>query len=100
MKSTMVETRSEKADRLKNSFGVILTGSYRAVVIGDHDTYSVTRSRPGQWHCTCPWARYRGHSRNCSHILAARRGLMDPQCQVPVARLADMLIGAAESQRG
>lgn len=84
------ETISQKADRLKENYRVILTGRDQGLVIGDHDTYLV--SRPSQrWSCTCPWGRYKGHIKHCSHITAVRRAKKDPMSQAPVARLAEML---------
>ncbi len=38
-----LKTMKEKADRLKQNYRVILLGSPLALVIGDHDTYDVTR---------------------------------------------------------
>lgn len=94
MHSRNSETISQKADRLKNSSQVILTGPYAAVVIGDHDTYDV--SYPGRyWRCTCPWGRYKGHVKPCSHVTAVRRALQDPTYRVPFSRLAEILSGAA-----
>lgn len=52
-------------DRFVRDYRVILVSGDQAVVIGDHDTYEVTRL--GQrWSCTCPWGRYKAHIKNCS----------------------------------
>lgn len=95
MRISTTETVSQKADRLKSNCRVILTGPDQALVIGDHDTYEVTRPH-GRWRCTCPWGRYRGHFKHCSHVTAVRRAKHDPLCQAPVARLALMLAGRPE----
>lgn len=89
------ETTSEKADRLKNSFRVILTGFDQALVIGDHDTYTVDRVGH-RWRCSCPWGQSRRSSSPCSHIKAVRLARKDPSSQLPVARLADLLIEAQQ----
>ncbi|MBI3927908.1 MAG: SWIM zinc finger family protein [Armatimonadetes bacterium] len=95
MRPTQRETVPEKAERLKKNYRVILTTPGDALVIGDHDTYEVRR--PGaRWTCTCPWGKYRGHLKDCSHIVAVRRALDDPASQIPVGRLADILIAANE----
>jgi len=84
------ETVSAKADRLLGQHRVIITGSREALVIGDGDTYRV--SRPAKrWLCTCPGFRFHGAWRRCAHILAVLRALKDPSSQAPVARLADLL---------
>ncbi|MBI3927367.1 MAG: hypothetical protein HY319_17650 [Armatimonadetes bacterium] len=88
------ETVSQKADRLRRNYRVILTGPNRGLVIGDHDTYEVAETLGG-WTCTCPWGRYKGHLKSCSHVVAARRALKDPVSQAPVVRLAEMLVTSA-----
>lgn len=85
------ESISQKADRLKGNYRVILTGLCDALVIGDHDTYTVTRLG-SRWNCSCPWGRYRGHWKDCSHVVAVKRARKDPMSQAPVARLAEMLV--------
>lgn len=86
----MKNTVSLKADRLVQNHRVILFGPNQAVVIGDHDTYTVEK-RVQAWSCTCPWARFRGHWSHCSHIVAVKRAQKNPASQTPVARLAEML---------
>lgn len=88
-----VESISQKADRLKQNYRVILTAPREGLVIGDHDTYTVAK-RNGRWTCSCPWGLYRGHWKYCSHVVAARRAIKDPMSQGPVARLAEMLAPA------
>ena len=92
------ETVSEKADRLKTNYRVILTGFNEAVVIGDHDTYHIKKTR--KWACTCPWGRYRSNWKDCSHVVAVKRALDDPACQAPVARLADLIVAQAPNLEG
>lgn len=92
MKTEQRETVSQKADRLKDANRVILFGADQAVVIGDHDTYGVRR-RGSRWTCDCPWGRYRGHWKACSHVTAVKRARKDPMSQAPVARLARILAG-------
>lgn len=88
------ESISQKADRLKKSYRVILTGGSEALVIGDHDTYRVSRLLGDRWRCTCPWGRYRGHWKECSHVVAVKRARKDPSSQAPVIRLAGILATA------
>lgn len=90
MQSTKRETVSQKADRLKKNHRVILTGPSQALVIGDHNTYGVAKPY-GRWMCDCPWGRYKGHWKHCSHIVAVKRALKDPTSQEPVKKLAEML---------
>ncbi len=79
-----------KADRLYRSYRVILLGATNALVIGDHDTYDVTKLSY-RWTCNCLWGRYKSHWCDCSHIVAVRKALQDPSSQAPVARLAQLL---------
>ncbi len=81
---------TEKADRLHKNYRVILLTSTQALVIGDHDTYDVTKLS-FRWKCNCPWGRYKGHWSECSHVAAVHKALLDPNSQVPVARLAELL---------
>jgi len=93
------KTISGKAERLYKSSRVILLSATSALVIGDHDTYDVTRLSY-RWTCNCLWGRYKSHWCDCSHIVAVRKALKDPSSQAPVARLAEMLhdaINARES---
>lgn len=87
---TQKESISQKADRLKRNYRVIQTGWSEGVVIGDHDTYTVTQVG-NRWTCTCPWGRFKGHLKDCSHVVAFRRALQDPMCQAPVTRLAELI---------
>lgn len=84
------KTRQQKADRLMRNHRVILLGPLKAVVIGDHDTYDLVRLG-GRWKCSFPWGQRKSHWSDCSHILALRRSLVDPNNQAPVARLAELL---------
>lgn len=81
---------SDKAGRLCKSHRVILLGPGRALVIGDHDTYSLCNLGK-RWLCNCLWGSRQGHWRDCSHVMAVRLALKDPASQVPVARLADLI---------
>jgi hypothetical protein len=81
---------TDKADRLKKNYRVILLGPGQALVIGDHDTYDVTRLS-FRWSCNCLWGRHKGHWSECSHVVAVRKALLDPESQAPVARLAGLL---------
>ena len=84
------KTVTDKADRLKKNYRVILTGPGQALVIGDHDTYDVTKLS-FRWSCNCPWGKHRGRWSECSHVVAVRQAQMDPHSQAPVARLAGLL---------
>ena len=84
------KTVTDKADRLKKNYRVILMGPGQALVIGDHDTYDVT-NLPFRWSCNCPWGRHKGRWSECSHVVAVRQAQMDPDSQTPVARLAGLL---------
>ncbi|MBI3927188.1 MAG: SWIM zinc finger family protein [Armatimonadetes bacterium] len=84
------ETVPEKASRISSNFRVIQLDSFRALVIGDHDTYSLNKLGAG-WTCDCPWGRYRGQRKPCSHVLAAVRASEDASVRAPVARLASLV---------
>ena len=84
------KTINAKADRLKKNYRVILLSQTQALVIGDHDTYDVTKLSY-RWSCNCPWGRRKGHWSACSHVGAVHQALLDPNSQAPVARLADLL---------
>ena len=93
------KTISGKAERLYRSYRVILLSGTNALVIGDRDTYDVTKL-DYRWTCNCLWGRFKSHWRDCSHIGAVRKALKDPSSQAPVARLAELLhnvIAARES---
>lgn len=90
------ETTKDKANRLIENHRVILTGFGTALVIGDHDTYKVEK-KGLHWTCDCKWARFRGHLKDCSHIVAVKKARKEPESQMVVARLADLLM---ESQVG
>ena len=85
-----LKTIKEKADRLKQNYRVILLGPGQALVIGDHDTYDVTRLS-FRWSCNCPWGRHKGRWAECSHVVAVRQAELDPKSQAPVAKLAGLL---------
>ena len=87
------ESTTDKALRLIENHRVILTGFGTALVIGDNDTYKVTK-HGDQWSCDCKWGRYRGAWRYCSHVVAVKRARIDPASQVAVSRLADILMEA------
>ncbi len=86
-------TVNEKANRLHKNYRVILLAPGQALVIGDHDTYDVTKLS-FRWKCNCRWGRFKGHWSECSHVKAVRKALLDPSSQVPVARLAQLLQSA------
>ncbi len=87
------KTISQKADRLHKNYRVILLAPGQALVIGDHDTYDVTKLS-FRWKCNCLWGRYKGQWSDCSHVVAVRKALLDPGSQAPVARLAELLQSA------
>lgn len=87
------ETTKDKAARLIENHRVILTGFGTGLVIGDHDTYQVEK-KGLHWSCDCKWARFQGHLKDCSHITAVKRARKDPQGQMVVSRLADLLMEA------
>jgi predicted nucleic acid-binding Zn finger protein len=87
------ESTTDKALRLSENHRVILTGFVMALVIGDNDTYQVEKNGL-QWSCDCKWAKFRGAWKDCSHIIAVKRARKEPQSQVAVARLADLLMEA------
>ena len=62
-------------------------------MIGESDTYLVQKQGIN-WTCDCKWGRYRGHLRDCSHVVAAKQARKDPLGQATVARLADWLMEA------
>lgn len=84
------KTVTDKAERLKKNYRVILVAPGQALVIGDHDTYDVTQLS-FRWSCNCPWGRRKGRWSDCSHVMAVRQAQMDPTSQGPVARLAGLL---------
>lgn len=90
----MKETVPEKAHRLVNTHRVILLenapGHATAQVIGDHDCYTV-RLRPHGAFCECRWFRMKGHVKPCSHILATRKAMDEPESQLPLRKLAERL---------
>ncbi|MGE0489768.1 MAG: SWIM zinc finger family protein [Vulcanimicrobiota bacterium] len=90
----MRETVTQKAHRLVDNFRVVLLdnqpGLVTAEVIGDHSTYTV-RFRPHGAFCGCKWFQMKGHIKPCSHILATRRAMDEPESQEPVKRLAEAL---------
>ena len=87
------ESTIDKAVRLIENHRVILTGFGTGLVIGDHDTYQVEK-KGLHWSCDCKWARVRGHLKDCSHIVTVKRARKEPQSQVAVAKLADLLMEA------
>ena len=84
------KTITDKAERLKKNYRVILLGPGQALVIGDHDTYDVTKLSY-RWSCNCPWGRRKGRRSECSHVMAVHKAMLDPHSQAPVARLAGLL---------
>ena len=93
MNCKQTESVIEKAERLKATSRVIIIRKELALVIGDSDTYKVTK-HGDQWSCDCKWGRYRGAWRDCSHVVAVKRARIDPASQVAVSRLADILMEA------
>ena len=84
------KTITDKAERLKKNYRVILLGPGQALVIGDHDTYDLTKLSY-RWSCNCPWGRHKGRWSECSHVVAVHKAMLDPHSQAPVARLAGLL---------
>ena len=93
MKNLKAETVQEKADRLRKNHRVIVVGHEKVLVIGESDTYLVQKQGIS-WTCDCKWGRYRGHLKDCSHVVAAKQARKDPLGQATVARLADWLMEA------
>ena len=89
------ESRTTKAERLRQNHRVVLLNHGKAVVIGDHNTYDLIKL--GQkWRCSCPWGRHNHDWSECSHVIALRRALLDPDSLAPVARLAELLNQAVD----
>ena len=76
MKNLKAETVQEKADRLRNNHRVIVVGHEKVLVIGESDTYLVQKQGIN-WTCDCKWGRYRGHLKDCSHVVAAKQARKD-----------------------